>query len=151
RPFLQQRIRELLSATCSAADQSIELRANHDARQSLRTPDGDLRPGQRLSELGAREVLSMSQRLRQHWSTAARNRIINLEPAVPVRVRRVHPRTGERYHPADVAGSYVMPGRAQNVGANDRTIVDLFFDLRVGKAFGALGDAPLGRRVVLGL
>jgi len=44
-----------------------------------------------------------------------------------------------------------MPGRAQNVGANDRTIVDLFFDLRVGKAFGALGDAPLGRRVVLGL
>ena len=63
----------------------------------------------------------------------------------------MHPRTGERYHPADVGGRYVMPGRTQNVGANDRAIVELFVDLRVREAVGALGDAPLGRRVVLGL
>ncbi len=52
---------------------------------------------------------------------------------------------------SDVGCRDKMPSGTQHVSANDHSVVDLFFDLLVGQAVGALSDPPLGRVVILGL
>ena len=44
-----------------------------------------------------------------------------------------------------------MPRGSQNVGAQNLSVADLLFDLRVGSTRGALRDSPFGTGIVLRL
>src|SRR6185312_1728213 len=104
---------------------------------------------QRPSQLGARELLPIAQRLRQHGSAPPRKSVIHLEPAIPVRVGCMDPWCGESQHPVDVGSSDEVPRRAQDVGANYASVVDLPLDPSVGETGSALSDSPLGCSVIL--
>src|SRR5207237_2059579 len=64
--LLEQCIRELLVATGTAADESVQLGVHHEMRQSLSAGCLDARVSELRCHLGARQLVSVTEGLLEH-------------------------------------------------------------------------------------
>ena len=118
---------------------------------SLELP-GKPRPLEVSAKLPASEIPMLAQRALDDIGGA--NHQVGVETKQPVVGRHgaMHVRRGELQHPADVGRRDEVPGGAEDVGAEDLSLVDGPVQRRVGgPGRQAEAERPLGRTVLLGL
>lgn len=141
----------MLAATAAAADQSVELGAYQVVSDAHAVRHVELRPRERLGQLGARELLSVAERLLDRGIASAKMLLVELVSPPLVRTREPHARRRELEHPADVLRCDEVPRRPQDVRAEDRALVERAVDRRIRRTDESLREIPLRRSVVLRL
>ena len=79
--------------------------------------------------------------------------LLVVDPQLPVAEGQgpPDPRTCQLEQPADVLWSHEVPGRAQQMGAQDAALVEEEIELGGGRPLRSLAESPLRALVVLGL
>ena len=150
RPVVEQGVGVLLAATGTAADQRLQLGV-HQKVCELRPVGVDAGGVQHVGDLAAGARAVAGQRRRDQVGSAGERRRLQAEAPVPVPVDRLHPRAGHLQQPPNVVSGHEVPGRTQQMGAQDvPAIVDLV-DVGVGVAEGSLGQRPFRLGVLLRL
>ena len=145
RALLEQRVREVLVVPGAAADHALELGMHHQVRQ-LQPFGGDLGPREALCQLNARQMLAARERALDDHAAFLDGLVVELSLAVIVSVERVHTRRGKCQHPPDVAGRHEVPGRPQDVRAQDVAVIERMLDIGVAQAPAAKPERPRSSR-----
>ena len=94
----------------------------------------------------------LAQRESNHVDPAAERAAIELDPARVIGDHPLHSWPGERQEPADVGRRHEVPGRPQDVGAENATGLERTLDIRAERfAREAQPDGPFRGLVLLGL
>ena len=152
RALVEQGVGRLLAAAPSVAHQGVELGAHEDVEEAL-AGGLDARPGEGPAQLVARQVLSALERADHHGRAAREHATVETDVAVVAGHLLAHARRRQRLHPANVGGQDGVPGRPQDVDAEDLAGVECGVDAGVGRAGvgEALADRPAGPGKVLRL
>src|SRR6185436_5081972 len=129
--LVEERISELLTASSTAANQPVLLGVHDDPRETHRVVRFNPRPGQRVAELRARELLSIAERFCKHSPTLFENGAIDAQRLVVMTKNCLHSRASELEHPANVGRGDEVPCRPQQVGAQNRAVGELLLHLGV--------------------
>ena len=150
RPICQQRIRMLLARQRAAANETGDFGAVGDVAQLL--ADGlDTFACEVFADLGAGEVRTFAQGVDDHVVHARAGLVVQTELPVLRLCERVDPRPSECEEPTDVVRGDEMPGRPQNVGAENVATGKRFVDGVSGQPRRSQREGPFRGQVFLGL
>ena len=148
---VEERVGELLPLPGTAAHDPVELGHRHDVRHALDPQRSNPGACQHLPHLIARARIPVEERLPDRRAGAAQRSRVQLELLVSIRQPGLEARRGQGEEPADVGGQDEVPGRSQQVGAQDGAVVERPLHVFVDRGSHPRTERPLRGRIVLGL
>jgi hypothetical protein len=142
--LVEQRVREVLAAARPADHHALELGVHHHVRHADTAR-------QVFRELGARQVHTAGERLRDRGIGLRERSCAQADVLVPDCVRGLDAWSGELEQPARIRGRHEVPRGSQDVRAQDLAAIDRAIHELGGRRFRALPDRPAGIRIVLRL
>lgn len=148
--MIEQGVGMLLAAPRAAAQNALQLGVEDDQRRPA-LMHIDFRALQGIRELSAGQVSAGLKSTGERFTAAPQRGSIQFLISIVLRRSGLDPRRRQRQHPTNILWRHEMPGRAQDVRAQDRAIVEGLLDSGICSVGQAQRQRPLRATVILRL